>query len=486
MKLSEIHWEITRKCNLRCKHCLVSSGEPRKNELTTEEVKFALEKFHSAGVKKIHFTGGEPFTRRDLLTILQEAAILNLNIDVITNATMLSKENLSIIKDIVVKLGISLDGANSSTHDFIRSKGSFEKTIKNLELCCEIEIPVQLYVVITKNNIDQIKLLAEIAKKYSCEGIHFNELNVRGRALKFVEELSLSLNESNQLPCLITEATKEVFGETISDPNNKCWIDGSTLFMSADGNLYLCTEIFQDNPNFTIGNILSIDLKNYLLENDKFSLVFKDCCYSIQASRHVTFVKNISPICNFAFQGLLQIKTLEHLYRELDLLYQGIQKYCYNCKDIDCVGYVWLLPEEARKLHGEGIEILEVNNDIYFLNPFIGKQEINIEQFQPVCAWYRERKCVIYNNRPLICRMYPLCFTSEDGIIYLALDLNCHYSRQKLNDTFFLEQVIRTLKRIHKSFLREVVETFCSVDYISKFPKGNTKYLRLISLNKFL
>jgi len=29
--------ELTLRCNLRCKHCIVSAGEPRENELTTSE-----------------------------------------------------------------------------------------------------------------------------------------------------------------------------------------------------------------------------------------------------------------------------------------------------------------------------------------------------------------------------------------------------------------------------------------------------------------
>ena len=37
MPLREIHWEVTNKCNLRCKHCLPMSGPARLDELTTEE-----------------------------------------------------------------------------------------------------------------------------------------------------------------------------------------------------------------------------------------------------------------------------------------------------------------------------------------------------------------------------------------------------------------------------------------------------------------
>ncbi len=477
---------MTNKCNLRCKHCLTSSGESIPNELTTEEAQLVLTKFSSIGVTTIYFTGGEPFSRPDLLIILRKAAILELHTEVITNATMLNKRKLEIIKELGVKLGISLDGANSLIHDTIRGQGSFEKVIKVLKLCQIYEIPVQLYVVVTKDNIHQIKSLEELAKDYGCNGIHFNELNLFGRALKFTKELNPSPKESNELSNVIAKVTNEVFAEKMSKPDKRCWIDGSTLYMSADGNLYFCSEIKQCRPDFMIGNIRLINLQKRLGESNQFELLaYQDCCYSIQVSKHVTFIKNISPICPFILEKSVLIETLEQFYQELDLFYYGIEKYCYNCRDLDCMGYVWLLPQEAKRLYKQGIEVLEINNNINFLHPFVGKKKTDIEQFQPPCPWYKEKKCVIYHKRPLVCRMYPLGFVSEDDIIYLVLHLDCFYAKQKVKNNSFLEQVVEIFKRIHRLLLGKIIDTFHNVDYISKFPQGNSEYLRIISIKQF-
>src|SRR3989339_1878793 len=115
MPIREIHWEITNKCNLRCKHCLPMSGSARPDELTNEEAFVAMETFRAAGASKIFFTGGEPFIQKDFLGLLERAVALGMRVSVITNATMLTSATLECLKHLGVDLGVSLDGANAAT-----------------------------------------------------------------------------------------------------------------------------------------------------------------------------------------------------------------------------------------------------------------------------------------------------------------------------------------------------------------------------------
>ena len=50
----EIHWEVTNRCNLRCKHCLPASGLPRQHELTSDEIRLAIGLLASVGVKHLY------------------------------------------------------------------------------------------------------------------------------------------------------------------------------------------------------------------------------------------------------------------------------------------------------------------------------------------------------------------------------------------------------------------------------------------------
>ena len=48
-----VYLELTRGCNLRCKHCLNNSGLLMKNQLSTEEFKQLIKKLINAGVQEI-------------------------------------------------------------------------------------------------------------------------------------------------------------------------------------------------------------------------------------------------------------------------------------------------------------------------------------------------------------------------------------------------------------------------------------------------
>ena len=56
-------WEVSLACNLRCRHCLSSSGRPAPRELDTAEALDAVDQLHRAGVFQVNFGGGEPFLR---------------------------------------------------------------------------------------------------------------------------------------------------------------------------------------------------------------------------------------------------------------------------------------------------------------------------------------------------------------------------------------------------------------------------------------
>ena len=58
-----IAWEVTRSCNLACKHCRAEAHpEPYPGELSTEEAKALIDTFPSVGNPIIIFTGGDPMT----------------------------------------------------------------------------------------------------------------------------------------------------------------------------------------------------------------------------------------------------------------------------------------------------------------------------------------------------------------------------------------------------------------------------------------
>ena len=68
-----IGWAITNKCNLRCIHCNMDSGNKLGDELTKDECFKIIDELNSKKVQRICFFGGEPLIRKDFFDIANYA-----------------------------------------------------------------------------------------------------------------------------------------------------------------------------------------------------------------------------------------------------------------------------------------------------------------------------------------------------------------------------------------------------------------------------
>ena len=85
-------WEITNTCNYHCSYCMFSSEAKKyEGELTTDEIKRTIKDLKENNFKYIKFTGGEPFTRKDMTEILKYASELGFDMDISTNMIFFSK-----------------------------------------------------------------------------------------------------------------------------------------------------------------------------------------------------------------------------------------------------------------------------------------------------------------------------------------------------------------------------------------------------------
>ena len=88
--------ELTHRCPLQCPYCSNPVELDRAGaELTTEEWKKVLSELAEIGVLQIHFSGGEPTARKDLVELVQHATDVGLYTNLITSAVLLTKERLS-------------------------------------------------------------------------------------------------------------------------------------------------------------------------------------------------------------------------------------------------------------------------------------------------------------------------------------------------------------------------------------------------------
>lgn len=159
----EIHISITSQCNLRCSYCAhFSSASDVKNDLDASEWIRFFEELTSEGVLRVILEGGEPFFRKDIRQIISGIVTNRMRFSILTNATLVDYATADFISktrrcDLVQ---FSLDGACAKTHDIVRGKGSFEKTIAGVYAMKEAGLPLTCRVTIHKYNLKELEAIA--------------------------------------------------------------------------------------------------------------------------------------------------------------------------------------------------------------------------------------------------------------------------------------------------------------------------------------
>jgi radical SAM protein with 4Fe4S-binding SPASM domain len=162
-----IVWNFTYKCNLNCRHCYSDSNMLPKKELSTKEALNVVDQIADFGVTSLAFSGGEPLMRKDFFEVAAHAVRSGLYVSLATNGTLLNQEIVKKLKKIGLNyVEISLDGANSKTHDAFRGQtGAFNQAVTGLKNCREQDMCTCLAVTATRNNLDEIPAIFELADK---------------------------------------------------------------------------------------------------------------------------------------------------------------------------------------------------------------------------------------------------------------------------------------------------------------------------------
>jgi len=130
-----VYFNLTNRCNLRCKMCDIPDIPSNVNqELSVEELKNIIGQINDLGVRHIIFSGGEPFLKEGLFELVSYAVSCGIEmVDIITNGTQLDDAKCEqMIRLKVNNVSFSLDGLKEK-NDFIRGPGVFEKVKSNIE-----------------------------------------------------------------------------------------------------------------------------------------------------------------------------------------------------------------------------------------------------------------------------------------------------------------------------------------------------------------
>ena len=156
-----VYWEVTRACDLACRHCRArASPEPEPGELTTAEGLRLLDRLAAvAPPPQVVLTGGDPLKRRDLFALIGHARARGLGVSVAPSATpFLTLEAVAALKNAEVDaISLSLDGSNAARHDALRCvSGCFDRTITAARAAASVRLPFQINTLVCEETLDDL------------------------------------------------------------------------------------------------------------------------------------------------------------------------------------------------------------------------------------------------------------------------------------------------------------------------------------------
>lgn len=187
---------VTDRCNLRCFYCMPAEGipyEPKKHLLSYEEITRLLQVLGGLGFRKVRFTGGEPFLRKDFIQLLENTVGLGCydSIHITSNGTLLQK-HIPKLKELgVTKINLSIDTLDRERFKKITRRDDYEKVLQTFHLLLQHGFKVKLNAVIMKGiNTQDIIPLAELAREYPVEVRFIEEMPFNGGYKKNLEMYS--------------------------------------------------------------------------------------------------------------------------------------------------------------------------------------------------------------------------------------------------------------------------------------------------------
>ena len=233
-KLEKLDLQITSKCNLHCRHCLWS--EFPITELNYDRIKIILSDFKKLGGFLIGITGGEPLLHKDIFKILEFCRNLDFQITVSTNGLLINNQTINNFKrSKIARIIVSVDGSKES-HEYIRGKNTFKKTINNIKSMIRNNIEVAVRMMYYEKNIPYYRRFRDFCQNLGVKSLITAPVTNMGRANRN-KELLLSKEKLKQYyNCGYDQS---IFPK---ECNLKiaCRVGKESIYISSEGDVYPC------------------------------------------------------------------------------------------------------------------------------------------------------------------------------------------------------------------------------------------------------
>lgn len=207
--LKFIWFEIaTNECNQRCIHCYTNSmTQNSRGDLLTKEFSPSIaqpkprmlykdwlrviKQARELGCNACQFIGGEPLLYRGEKgeTVIELAGFAKKvgysSVEIFTNATLLTPDNILKIKEMGIKVAVSLYSDDPIIHNSVtQTPGSYAKTVNSLALLKKYGVETRVETVVMKANQESLKSTKSFIRKMGLHGRKPDLVRPNGRGEK--------------------------------------------------------------------------------------------------------------------------------------------------------------------------------------------------------------------------------------------------------------------------------------------------------------
>lgn len=269
----KMDYEVSNKCNFRCKMCIMSDEyNSRANNMTYEDFKQSLDDMF--GLIEIKLQGvGEPLLNKELFKMIELAVDRNIWVRTTTNGSLLHLNNnyKKLIDSNPGEIQISIDAASKETFENIRIGSDFNRIVDNVSMLNEYaqsknsSMKISCWMLVQKENFNELEDTLKLASKIGFKRFIYSiDVSSWGGGIlenfdkritkKFTLEIARRLIElGKDLNIDVSFWNAENKYEVNTDSMKLCdWIFGRA-FISADMKIVPCCVI-SDSNMMNLGN----------------------------------------------------------------------------------------------------------------------------------------------------------------------------------------------------------------------------------------
>lgn len=212
--------ELTHRCPLQCPYCSNPVAlEAASAELDTASWLKAIEEAADLGALQIHFSGGEPTSRKDLELMIAKANDIGLYSNLITAGVLVGEDRLNSLSDAGLDhVQLSFQDSEAAGCDRIGGlKGGFEKKLAFADAVNALGLPLTVNMVVHRQNLGNLESMLELAVKLSARRVEIAHVQYYGWAYVNRAALMPTREQLERATAIVEEARERLKGILVID-----------------------------------------------------------------------------------------------------------------------------------------------------------------------------------------------------------------------------------------------------------------------------